>query len=210
MTKADVFLDRDGVILRSRSDYVKSWDEAEVLSGAIDAITRLCRAGHRVMVFTNQSAVSRGIMPWSDLVAIHRHLSQLVACNGGGISRYFVCPHQPLDHCSCRKPRPGLLLNAGTEMGADLGSAFVVGDQLSDLEAAWSVGSRAVLVLSGETHVPPQNTRGKYLLVSDLSAAVELILSTREQGQRNEAYGRCDASMFHSGIDRRDSCGDQK
>lgn len=186
MSKADVFLDRDGVIVRSRSDYVKSWDEVEVLSGAIDAIARLCRSGHRVMVFTNQSAVGRGIMPWSELVAIHRHLGLLVACNGGEISRYFVCPHQPRDHCSCRKPQPGLLLNAKAEMGADLRSAFVVGDQLSDLEAAWSAGSRAVLVLSGETHAPPQSTRGKYLLASDLSEATDLILAT-EPGQYTAA-----------------------
>jgi D-glycero-D-manno-heptose 1,7-bisphosphate phosphatase len=188
MSKADVFLDRDGVIIRNRSDYVKTWNEVEVLSGALDAIARLCRGGHRVMVFTNQSAVSRGFMPLSALVAIHDHLSELVACNGGEISRYFVCPHQPRDHCSCRKPRPGLLLNARTEMGVDLLSAFVVGDQISDLEAAWSVGSHAVLVLSGETPAPPTSTRGEYLLASDLSEAADLILSTTERGQCTTAH----------------------
>lgn len=181
MTKADVFLDRDGVIVRSRSDYVKSWDEVHMLSGAVDAIARLCRAGHRVMVVTNQSAVGRGIIPWSELAAIHRRLSELIARGGGEISGYFVCPHQPRDHCSCRKPRPGLLLNAQAEMNADLPSAVVIGDQVSDLEAAWSAGSRAVLVLSGETHVPPQGVRGQYLLAADLSRAVDLILSARER-----------------------------
>lgn len=178
MSKADVFLDRDGVIVRSRSDYVKSWDEVEVISGAIEAIARLCRAGHRVTVITNQSAVGRGITPWSEVAEIHRRLSLLVARNGGEISRYFVCPHHPHDHCPCRKPRPGLLLNARAEMSADLRSAFVVGDQLSDLEAAWSVGSRAVLVLSGETLSAPKGTRGNYLLAADLSAAADLILAT--------------------------------
>lgn len=180
MSADDVFLDRDGVIVRSRSDYVKSCDEVEVLDGAIDAIARLCRAGHRVMVVTNQSAVGRGLMPWGEVASIHRHLSMLVARMGGEISRYFVCPHRPHDNCLCRKPRPGLLLKARTEMGTDLRRAFVVGDKLSDLKAAWSTGSRAVLTLSGETHTPPRSARSKYLLARDLSHAADLILSTAE------------------------------
>ncbi len=177
MTKPDVFLDRDGVIVRNRSDYVKSWAEVELLTGAVEAIARLCRAGHRVIVFTNQSAVGRGILPWSDLVAIHRRLAAIVASKGGEISRYLVCPHHPSDGCSCRKPKPGLLLEAGREMGSDLGSAFVIGDQLSDLQAAWAVGSHAMLLLSGETHAPPRVQAGHYLIASDLSEAAEIILS---------------------------------
>lgn len=178
MSKPDVFLDRDGVIVRNRSDYVKSWAEVELLTGAVQAIARLCRAGHRVMVFTNQSAVGRGILPWSDLVAIHRSLSASVAKEGGDITRYLVCPHRPSDGCFCRKPKPGLLLRARREMGSDLRSAFVVGDQLSDLQAAWAVGSRAMLVLSGETHAAPRAPAGHYLLASDLSEAAEIILSS--------------------------------
>jgi D-glycero-D-manno-heptose 1,7-bisphosphate phosphatase len=177
MSGTDIFLDRDGVIVRSRSDYVKNWDEVGVLSGAPEAIARLCRAGHRVMVFTNQSAVGRGILPASELDGIHRRLSRLVASRGGEISRYFVCPHRPSDDCPCRKPRPGLLLHAAAEVGADLRSAFVVGDQFCDLEAAWSVGSRAVLVPSGETGALRQSSRGSYLLACDLSQAADLILS---------------------------------
>lgn len=180
MSRPDVFLDRDGVIIRSRSDYVKSWDEVEILGGAIDAIARLSRAGHRVMVVTNQSALSRGIVPGTELAAMHRRLSMIVARGSGEISRYFVCPHQPRDHCSCRKPRPGLLLKARTEMNADLDRAFVVGDQLSDLRAAWSAGSRAILVLSGETHAPPASTPGDYLVAGDLSQAADFILSATE------------------------------
>ena len=178
MTACDVFLDRDGVIVRGRRDYVKSWDEVEVLDGALDAIARLCRAGHRVMVVTNQSAVGRGILTSTDLDAIHHRLSSLVDRTGGSISRYLVCPHAPGDGCDCRKPRPGLLLRARREMNADLGTAFVVGDQLSDLEAAWSVGSRPVLVLSGETDTPPHKSGGEYLLASDLSGAANLILAS--------------------------------
>ena len=72
MSRPDVFLDRDGVIVRSRSDYVKSLGELEVLGGALGAIHRLCWAGHRVIVFTNQSAVGRGVLPARELLEIHR------------------------------------------------------------------------------------------------------------------------------------------
>lgn len=185
MRKPDVFLDRDGVIVRNRRDYVKSWAEVELLPGAVRAIARLSRAGHRVTVFTNQSAVGRGILPWDQLVEIHRRLSAIVASNGGEISRYLVCPHQPSDGCTCRKPKPGLLLRARREMGSDLSSAFVVGDQLSDLQAAWAVGSHAMLVLSGEVHAPPQ-VPGHYLLASDLSEAVETILLMTAVGERSD------------------------
>lgn len=181
MMKPAVFLDRDGVIIRSRGDYVTSRAQVEVLPGALDAIARLSRAGHRVMVITNQSPVGRGLMPWSEVVAIHRYLSSLAADRGGEISRYFVCPHQPADDCRCRKPRPGLLLAARAELGLDLATAFVVGDKLSDLEAAWAVGSRAVLVLSGETAVPPRPAPGKYLLASGLPEAADLIVSITER-----------------------------
>jgi histidinol-phosphate phosphatase family protein len=173
-----VFLDRDGVIVRSRRDYVKSWAEVEVLDGALEAIARLCRAGHRVMVVTNQSAVGRGVLSSPELDVIHLRLSLLAHRKGGRISRYFVCPHAPGDCCGCRKPRPGLLLRTRSEMSADRGGAFVVGDQLSDVEAAWSVGSRAVLVLSGETDTPPHEGCGEDLLAPDLSGAADLILAS--------------------------------
>lgn len=181
MTRPAVFLDRDGVIICSRSGYVTSCAQVEALPGALDAIGRLCRAGHRVIVVTNQSPLGRGIMAWSELATIHQYLSSLIAPHGGEISRYFVCPHHPADHCSCRKPRPGLLLAARAELGVELATAFMVGDQFSDLEAAWAVGSRAVLVLSGETPAPSPAARGQYLLASDLSEAADLILSITQR-----------------------------
>jgi D-glycero-D-manno-heptose 1,7-bisphosphate phosphatase len=176
MRKPDVFLDRDGVIVRCRRDYVKSPDELEPLPGALEAIHRLCQARHRVIVFTNQSAVGRGILAADELFAIHRRLDRLVASRGGQISGYLVCPHHPDDDCPCRKPRPGLLQEARARMGVDLGSAFVIGDQVSDLEAAWSVGSRAVLTLSGETHAAPRGTPD-YLLAADLAGAADLVVA---------------------------------
>jgi histidinol-phosphate phosphatase family protein len=157
-----VLLDRDGVITRRREDYVKSWDEVELLPGAAHAIARLCEAGYRLAVVTNQSAVGRGLMTMDTLDDIHRRLDAAIGAAGGGIDLFVVCPHRPETGCDCRKPRPGLLLEAGRRLGVDLGSTPMVGDQPSDIAAALAAGCRPVLV-GGE--------------VPDLAAAVDLILT---------------------------------
>jgi D-glycero-D-manno-heptose 1,7-bisphosphate phosphatase len=174
----DVFIDRDGVIIRSRPDYVRSWDDVELLPGALGAIARLCRAGHRVMIVTNQSALDRGLISEEQLNAIHHRLSQLVEAAGGRITRFFVCPHHPRAGCRCRKPRPGLLYQAREQEGSILASSYVIGDQLCDLEAAWAVGSRPILVLSGEISTPPALARLDYLQAPDLAAAADIVLQS--------------------------------
>jgi D-glycero-D-manno-heptose 1,7-bisphosphate phosphatase len=174
----DVFIDRDGVVIRSRPDYVKSWDDVEVLPGALDGIARLCGAGHRMMIVTNQSALERGLISEEQLDAIHLGLHRLIEAAGGRITRFFVCPHHPRAGCPCRKPRPGLLYQARQQEGSMLASSYVIGDQLCDLEAAWAVGSRPILVLSGETSVPPALARLDYLQAPDLAAAADLVLES--------------------------------
>jgi D-glycero-D-manno-heptose 1,7-bisphosphate phosphatase len=174
----DVFIDRDGVIIRGRPDYVRSCDQIDVLPGALDAIARLCRAGHRVMIVTNQSALDRGLISEEQLEEIHKRLSQLVEAAGGQITRFFVCPHHPQAGCRCRKPRPGLLYQAREQEGSILASSYVIGDQLSDLEAAWAVGSQPILVLSGETSAPPALARLDHLQAQDLAAAADLVLQS--------------------------------
>jgi D-glycero-D-manno-heptose 1,7-bisphosphate phosphatase len=162
-----VLLDRDGVITRRRDDYVTSPDEVEVLPGSAEAIARLCAAGYRVAVVTNQSAVGRGLMTMDTLETIHRGLDAVIRAAGGEISEYLVCPHLPDAGCDCRKPRPGLLLEAGRRLGVDLDSTFMVGDQPSDVIAALAAGCRPILL--------EENTAG-------LAAAVDLILAGPDQG----------------------------
>jgi D-glycero-D-manno-heptose 1,7-bisphosphate phosphatase len=166
-----VLLDRDGVITRRRDDYVKSWDEVEVLPGAAEAVARLCEAGYRVGVVTNQSAIGRGLMSMDTLDAIHRSLDAVVGAAGGAIDVFVVCPHRPDDGCECRKPRPGLLLRAGLRLGVDLAATPMVGDQPSDLAAALAAGCRPILVGAHDAASPG------WAVAADLAAAVDLILT---------------------------------
>jgi len=166
-----VLLDRDGVITRRREDYVKSWDEVELLPGAADALARLCEAGYRVAVVTNQSAVGRGLMTMDTLDAIHRALDTVVGAAGGEIDAFLVCPHRPDAGCDCRKPRPGLLLQAARRLGIDLATTPMVGDQPSDVAAALAAGCRPILV--GEDAPAPPGC----WVAADLAGAVDLILA---------------------------------
>jgi len=192
---AAVFLDRDGVIIRESPEYVLTPEDVELLPGAAEAIARLHRAGHPVMVVTNQSPVGRGLLTVEELEAIHSHLHDLVRKGGGVITQFFVCPHLPDAGCDCRKPRPGLLLQAGKQRGVDLRSAFMVGDQNADMEAARAAGCRGILVLSGQSATAPPASEGICHVAQDLGGAADFILSadaglSRGQGGRTSG-GPC-------------------
>lgn len=175
-----IFLDRDGVINRNRVDYVKTWSEFEFLPGALAALARLHAAGRRVIVVSNQSAVERGLLTMAALEQLHRRMRAAVAEAGGEITEVLVCPHRPERGCSCRKPRPGLLLAARDRLGVDLRRSVLVGDHVSDVGAALAAGCAAVLVLTGRTtaaSLASLPTNGHRVpLVSDIGAAVDLIL----------------------------------
>jgi D-glycero-D-manno-heptose 1,7-bisphosphate phosphatase len=163
-----VLLDRDGVIVRDRPGYIRDPAQLELLPGAAAAIRRLCQAGCRVMVVTNQSVVGRGLISGATLDAIHDRLRALVASEFGGIDRVLVCPHHPAAGCVCRKPRPGLLFMARDQAGVALDDAVLVGDMPSDVDAARAAGCAAILV--GGAHVDGVPS------APDLAAAVDLLL----------------------------------
>lgn len=144
-----LILDRDGVINRDSTEFVKNIDEFVPLPGSIDAIAELCRAGYTLAVASNQSGLARGLLDRGDLRAMHRKLRRLVAAAGGRIDRIVVCPHGPDDGCRCRKPSPGLLEQLERHYGMSLAGVPAIGDSLRDLQAAAAVGARPILVLTG-------------------------------------------------------------
>ena len=103
-----IILDRDGVINRDSDEFIKSPEEWEALPGSLEAIARLCRAEYRVVVVTNQSGISRGLLTPNTLNRIHQKMLDQLHALGGEIDAIFFCPHGPDDQCDCRKPLPGM------------------------------------------------------------------------------------------------------
>lgn len=116
-----ILLDRDGVINQKRADYVKSWQEFQLLPGVLAALRRLATLPIPIVVITNQSAIGRGLVALATVAAMHDQLAQVVHTAGGRLDGFFVCPHHPTAGCACRKPQPGLLLQAARHFGFDLG-----------------------------------------------------------------------------------------
>lgn len=137
-----IILDRDGVLNRRppRANYVRSWREWEWLPGALEALRLLNRAGYRVLVASNQPGVSRGAMTRGALEAIHAQMKHDALAAGGRIDRIYYCPHGWDEGCDCRKPKPGMLLQAQKDFCLDLTRVCFVGDDERDAEAAKAAG----------------------------------------------------------------------
>ena len=145
-----IILDRDGVINYDSDDYIKSPAEWIPIPGSLEAVAGLNHAGYTVVVATNQSGIGRGFFDLDTLQQIHEKMQQELARVGGKIDAIFFCPHMPEDHCDCRKPKPGLLLEIAKKFHYNLKNVPAVGDSLRDIEAAQAVGARPVLVRTGK------------------------------------------------------------
>jgi len=143
--KVAVFVDRDGTICFDRH-YLADPDGLELIPTAAQGIRKLNEAGIPVIVVTNQSGIARGKFDEKRLAEIHARLRELLAREGARIDDIFFCPHMPDAGCRCRKPAPGMLLDAAAKHGIDLKESFVIGDRMMDVELAHKVGARAVLV----------------------------------------------------------------
>ena len=145
-----VILDADGVINHSMGDEVASIDEWKPIAGSIEAIGRLKKAGYLVAVASNQSGISRGSYTEEELQAVHDKLENLLAARGSGLDGIFYCPHGPEANCICRKPKPGLLFQIAQRFDIDLSETPMVGDNLSDIQAAKLANAQPVLVRTGK------------------------------------------------------------
>ncbi len=143
-----VFLDRDGVLTRERVDYVKTPEELETLPGIYEPLRKIREKGFRIVLITNQSVVGRGSATHEGLAEIHEKLRQELRQHGCHLDAVYYCPHVPEDHCSCRKPEPGMILKAAKELGIDPTQSWVIGDKEIDMEAARRAGCRGIKVLT--------------------------------------------------------------
>jgi D-glycero-D-manno-heptose 1,7-bisphosphate phosphatase len=142
-----IFLDRDGVIIKNRPEYIRSWEEVVFLPGVLDSLQKLARASLRIVIVTNQSVVGRGLITLEQAQDINDRLVASIIKVGGRIDSVYMCPHPPEAMCNCRKPRPGLFLEAAVDLSLDLENSVMVGDALTDLIAAWDAGIRHLMLV---------------------------------------------------------------
>jgi len=179
MTARAVFLDRDGVLnanlVRDGKPYApRSLAEFQLLPGVEDALGRLKAAGFLTIVATNQPDVPNGITPLAVVEAMHAELRRRLA-----LDDIKICFHTDADNCACRKPKPGLILEAAAERDIDLKASYFVGDRWRDIEAGRAAGCHTILVDHGLAQDRPANADKT---VASLSEAAAHILS-RERPQ---------------------------
>jgi HAD superfamily hydrolase (TIGR01662 family) len=172
---AAVFFDRDGTLIE---DVPYNGDPTRVtpLPGAREAIERLRKAGIPVAVISNQSGVARGLISPEQVAAVNERVDELV----GPLDAWAVCQHGPDDGCGCRKPRPGLLLEAAHKLGVAPERCAVIGDIGADVEAARAAGARGVLVPTPVTR--SEEVAAAPVVAADIAAATDLLLGAGGNG----------------------------
>ena len=176
-----VLLDRDGTI-NEEVDHLDHPDDLALIAGSADAIRRLRGIGLGVVVVTNQAQIGRGLLTEERLEAIHERLTSMLAAEGAAVDAILHCPHAPEERCPCRKPAPGMAIEAATRFGFDPSRAFVVGDHAGDVGMGRAMGATTILVLTG--HGVEERTRAEGSadhVVADLAAAVDIITSLVDQ-----------------------------
>jgi D-glycero-D-manno-heptose 1,7-bisphosphate phosphatase len=179
-----VFVDRDGVLIENRSDYVRDWSHVEMLPKVIEALSGFHREDFKVIVITNQSAIGRGLMTFQTAQDINNRLVTNIKENGGWVDGVYMCPHKPQDQCNCRKPQPGLLFQAAQEFSLDLRCSWMVGDAWSDLLAGQSAGVQGtIMVRTGRGSIQllkqPEGIK-PFLISDDLSDALRTIIYSKQ------------------------------
>jgi D-glycero-D-manno-heptose 1,7-bisphosphate phosphatase len=177
-----IFLDRDGVLIENKSDYVRNWSQVKIIPEAIQALSLRMARRYKIVIVTNQSAVGRGLLTLETAHEINRRLVQLIGRHGGRVDGVYMCPHRPDDGCLCRKPRPGLLLQAAKELSLDLQSSWMIGDAWSDMQAGQRADVRQKILLktgrgSDQLLQPcPQEVTG-HLICDSLPLAFDAIFA---------------------------------
>ncbi|MBT0662966.1 D-glycero-beta-D-manno-heptose 1,7-bisphosphate 7-phosphatase [Geobacter pelophilus] len=178
-----VFIDRDGTI-NEEKEYLYRPEAFEFIPGVPEAIRILGEAGFLVVVVTNQSGVARGYYGEDDVRSLHRYMDELLLTAGAKVDAYYFCPHHPVNgvgeyriDCRCRKPMPGMLLQAVSDLGIDLSASWMIGDKLADVEAGIAAGCRSAMVLTGYGTEEQTKLPVDVPVFKDLLAAAQAILT---------------------------------
>ena len=189
MADPAVFLDRDGTLIEEVGCPTRP-EQIRILGGVARALVRLAKAGYRLIVVTNQSAIARGLMSEDDLHRFHQALDEQLDLLGARVDAYYACPHHPdpgdtprpdlAVDCDCRKPKPGLILRAAADLDIDLARSWTVGDTWRDVAAGRSAGTRTVKLPADPSidSPPPESAQPPTAQAGSLDEAAAIILGT--------------------------------
>ncbi|ACB94673.1 D-glycero-alpha-D-manno-heptose-1,7-bisphosphate 7-phosphatase [Beijerinckia indica] len=147
-----IFLDRDGTLIEERH-YLGDPDQVVLLAGAVEGLKAMAQLGLPLVVVTNQSGIARGYFTLEAAHAVNQRVADLLAAQGIIINGWYLCPHGPDDPaCHCRKPLPGMIEAAASDLHLDPSRSVMIGDKKCDLDLAEAVGAAALLVTTGHGH----------------------------------------------------------
>lgn len=155
MKKKAVFLDRDGTINRDVG-YPNSFRMIEIFPYSFEAVRKINESGFLAVIITNQSGVGRGLIPEENLHDIHQKMEAVFAEHNAHFDGIYYCPHylsssisEYRKDCTCRKPLPGMALQAANDLNIDLATSYIVGDKVEDMQFGLNIKSQPILLLTG-------------------------------------------------------------
>jgi D-glycero-D-manno-heptose 1,7-bisphosphate phosphatase len=180
MKQRAVFLDRDGTI-NEDSGYLGDPDQVRILPGVVEALTMLKGDHWLLVVVSNQSGIGRGYYGPNELRAVQNRIEADLKTNGIIFDGFYFCPHAPEDQCTCRKPEPGLLLQASLDMNIGLDQSWMIGDKLSDVAAGQRAGCRSILLdMNHASKDVLQVSSGNVLIKPDLLSAAHYLVDSSQ------------------------------
>lgn len=166
-----IFLDRDGVIIQNRENYVCRLEDVEFLPYSLSALNQLGHTPYKIIIITNQSAINRGMITLQQAELINQFIIEKIHQHGGRVDGLFMCPHSPDENCSCRKPLPGLLFQAAESLCVDLPTSIMIGDALTDMQAGSAAGIKTlIMVKTGrgqEQYQLSQSSSFQHIILTD-------------------------------------------
>jgi D-glycero-D-manno-heptose 1,7-bisphosphate phosphatase len=172
LSKPAALIDRDGTInvQPPEHQYVSRVEDFELLPGAIEGMAHLADCGYTLAVVSNQRGVARGMIPDGTLEQIEEVIQEALEAHDARVAGFYYCPHLDEDGCDCRKPKPGLLLQAAEELDLDLGASWMIGDATKDVEAGRAAGTKTGYLGAGDS-------RDADLTAASLGEAAKLVCS---------------------------------
>lgn len=175
MSDKVVFLDRDGTITAGIPKYerVDSVEKVELLPNTLEGLRLLATLGYACFFVTNQAGLAEGLITEAEFKTINDEVLRQIAPSNIKITETYVCPHGEGSTCACRKPKPGLLLQAAEKYDIDLADSWMIGDRLTDIQTGINAGTKTILVQTGSITEAPEAT----FVAADLLEAAQYIAS---------------------------------